>query len=187
MQDSIQSILLKTASFLHEASIEYFVFGGAAAGILGYPRFTADVDVVIKIKNEDMELFLQSAKKHGFDVHLENHIRRLQTSKILKLRMDDYSVDFVVGETFFDESAFRRKKKVKLAGKNIFIASPEDLILYKLISKRHMDLADIERIMFANKKNLGVRYMKVMAGRLSNELGMPHIPSLLTEMLAETQ
>lgn len=183
MPDSIQSILLKTAAFLQEENIEHFVFGGAAAGIFGYPRFTADVDVVIKIKNEDMELFLQSAEKHGFAVHFEEHIRRLKTSKTLKLKIEDYSVDFVVGETFFDASAFRRKKKVILAGKDIFIASPEDLILYKLISKRHIDLADIERIIFANKKTLDTKYLTTMADRLSKELGMPHIKKLLRDFL----
>ncbi len=184
MPDNIQSVLRKTTAFLERAHIEYFIYGGIAAGILGYPRFTADVDVVIKIKNDAMKVFLQSAKKYGFDVHLKNHFRKFKASKILKLRMDDYSVDFVVGETFFDESAFRRKKKVKFSGKDIFIASSEDLILYKLISKRHMDLADIERVLFANKKTLDRRYLMQMAEKLSEELGMPHILTTLKDMLA---
>lgn len=183
MPDSIQRALLKTAAFLYEVNIEYFIYGGIAVGILGYPRFTADVDVVIKIKSEDMEAFLLAAKKHGFDVHLENHFKKLKMSKILKLRMEDYSVDFVIGETFFDESAFRRKKKVKFAGIDIFIASSEDLILYKLISKRHIDLADIERIILANKKNLDRSYITAMADKLSVELDMPHIKNLLEDFL----
>ncbi len=187
MPDKIHSILFKTTDFLDEAHIEYFVYGGVAASILGYPRFTMDVDVVIKIKNENMESFLHSAKKHGFDVRLERDLIRLQTSKVLKLKKDDYSVDFVVGEIFFDESAFRRKRKVQVDRKNIFIASSEDLILYKLISKRHIDLADIERVLFANKKNLDRRYLTAMAEKLSEELDMPHILSTLTEMLAQSQ
>lgn len=183
MLNNIKEILLKTVELLDELNIEYFLYGGVVVDLLGYPRFTADVDIVIKIKDEEIKNFLKTTEKYGFKVNIENHFKKLKNSKTIKLKIGDYSVDFVIGETFFDLSAFKRKKKIKLFNKDIFIASKEDLILYKLISKRYIDLADIEKIIIKNKKTLDLKYLKSMADKLQDALDMPHIRNMLEDFL----
>lgn len=185
MQNNIKNVLFLAVHFLEKQNVEYFIFGGIAVGILGYPRFTADVDVVINVREHDIEKFLCAAREAGFAVQVKNHVKRMTESRTLKLKIGDYSVDFVMGETFFDHSAFKRKRKVKLFGENIFLVTREDLILYKLISRRYIDLADIEKIVIKEKRNLDTAYLFKMAGKLSRELDMPRILITLKEMLAK--
>lgn len=181
--NNIKEVLLKTVELLEELNIEYFLYGGIAVDLLGYPRFTADVDIVIKIKDDEIKNFLKTCQKYGFKVNLRNHFKKLKDAKTIKLKIGNYSVDFVIGETFFDLSAFKRRKKIKLFNKDIFIVSKEDIILYKLISKRYIDLADIEKLVIKNKKMLDLKYLKSMADKLSKEFDMPHIKNMLKDFL----
>lgn len=186
MSDNVKEVFLAAITLLEKLKIKYFVIGGVAVGVHGHSRFTSDVDVVIQLLDPDFEALLMKAQELGFEVDRSKHIAMLANSRLVKLYRGNYCADFIVGETFFDRSAFKRRKKIKLFGRNIYVTSREDLILYKLIAKRHIDLADVERIIFANKKNLDTKYLKTMAGRLSEEFDMPHIQILLQDFLKQS-
>ena len=64
----LDDVYKKVVSFLNERKYKYMVIGGIAAGTLGEPRVTGDVDVDIIISNRDMADFLVAARKAGFKV-----------------------------------------------------------------------------------------------------------------------
>lgn len=183
MCDNVKEVLLAGITLLEKLKIKYFVIGGVAVGIHGHSRFTSDVDLVIKLLDPDFEVLLIKAQELGFEVDIPKHLAMLANSRLVKLYMGNYCADYIVGETFFDRSAFKRRNKIKLFGRDIYVASREDLILYKLIAKRHIDLADVERIIFENKEMLERQYLVRMAKKISTEFGMPHVPELLKDFL----
>ncbi|MBI2266093.1 MAG: hypothetical protein HYU64_13115 [Armatimonadetes bacterium] len=162
---------------------EYFIFGAIATSYWGYPRFTRDVDIIFRTDENEFDALLEKARELGFNFDAAQALGKLENSKVARLKYSDYHVDLVVGESFFDHSAFQRKVKVRLFNRDIYVASAEDIILYKLVSSRRQDLADIEKIILANREPLDRQYLFAMAEKLAKELGMPHIRETLIHFL----
>lgn len=59
----IENLLLKVTQSLEELKIPYLVTGGIAVAIWGRPRSTLDIDIVIKIKREQISPLVRVFKK----------------------------------------------------------------------------------------------------------------------------
>lgn len=134
---------------LNEHRIDYAVCGGWAMAILGFPRATVDIDLLIL--SDDLEKAWNIAQSFGYDVkglplHFHNgaiEIRRI--SKIDKETKSLITIDFLLVTQALREVWENRKAFNWKQGK-IFSVSKEGLIFLKKISGRLQDLADIERI-----------------------------------------
>src|SRR3989338_2729332 len=56
-------LLVKVAEVLDELSILYAVTGGTAVYVWGRPRFTADIDIVIQLREKDVECLALALEK----------------------------------------------------------------------------------------------------------------------------
>jgi len=52
--------------FLNEERVDYLLIGGWAVGYHGYPRLTQDMDVWIKVSDENIQRLLSSLERFGF-------------------------------------------------------------------------------------------------------------------------
>jgi len=68
MKVLLEQVYKKVVTFLNRSKYKYLIIGGIAAGTLGEPRITGDVDVDIILDREDVPDFLANAKKAGFKV-----------------------------------------------------------------------------------------------------------------------
>ena len=59
--------LSQLVTALERNEIEYAVCGGLALTILGFPRATFDIDILIR--NESLDKSFSIAKEFGFDIH----------------------------------------------------------------------------------------------------------------------
>ena len=134
---------------LNERKINYAVCGGWAMAILGYPRATIDIDLLIL--SDDLEEVWNIAKSFGFDVEglpLHFHdgkieIRRI--SKIDKVTKSLITLDFLLVTDALKE-VWENRKIFRWNQGNVFAVSKEGLIFMKKISGRLQDLADLERL-----------------------------------------
>ena len=55
------------------------VVGGVAASLLGKPRLTADVDVVLLLSIEDLPLLMEAAAQEGLVPHSAAHVVTART------------------------------------------------------------------------------------------------------------
>ena len=138
-----------------EVDLEYFLVGSLATMYYGRPRFTQDVDLVIRIKAQQISQFENLFPIEEYycpprEVLHDEVIRRGSFNLIDQ--SSGIKVDLVIDkETAFYQSEFARRKKVEIApGTEVFVASPEDLILKKLDyfregqSEKHLnDIRDI--------------------------------------------
>ena len=136
-------------------NIDYFLVGSMATMYYGRPRFTQDLDLVVRIHPKQVRKFEnlfpiseyycppleiiqdETARKGSFNlIHHNSGIK----------------VDLVIDrQTEFYNSEFSRRKKVLIATDlEVYIASPEDLIIKKLdyyregLSEKHLlDIRDI--------------------------------------------
>ena len=154
---------IDTAEF---GGFPYMLYGGLAAALWGEPRYTEDVDIVLFIPERKAFTFLRQAAKHGFSVDEDLAVQQLQVSGWARLPFGEvkspWHLDLTLGDTPFDKSALERRKQVKLFDRPVWVASPEDLVVYKLVSSRDRDLMDL-RALFKRQKSLALAYLKKWA------------------------
>lgn len=134
---------------LNEREIEYAVCGGWAMAILGFPRATIDIDLLILSK--DLDAVWKIANSFGYDVEglpLHFHDGKIEIRRISKIDKETKSlitIDFLLVTEALKE-VWQNRRLFKWNRGTVFSVSKEGLVFMKQISGRLQDLADIERI-----------------------------------------
>jgi hypothetical protein len=153
-------VLRDVINKFEKAKIEYFVVGSIAAMYYARPRYTNDIDLVAKIRPEqisDFEILFPWDDYYcpPLEILKDEVTKRGQFNLIHQ--SSGIKVDVVLTKnTEFSLSEFGRRKKVKfLPNLEVTIASPEDIILKKLDffrqggSEKHLE--DIRGILTETK------------------------------------
>jgi hypothetical protein len=184
MRVLLDDVFKKVISFLNKEKVEYIIIGGIAAGTLGEPRVTGDIDADILLDKDKMGGFLSKAEKSGFKVNRKRCIETAKRVSVFQINYGDFHVDFIIASTDLEREAFRRKRIIRLYGLKAFFPTPEDLILLKIIPGRPQDLIDAEKVIIRHKEKLDVKYLKDWAQRLSDEAQDLRIYNELKRLLA---
>lgn len=84
----------------------------------------------------------------------------------------------------FEKDSIRRAHVVSIEGTKVPIASPEDLIVMKILASRPRDLGDIEGILATNPK-LDRRRVRRLVRQFSEVLEMPELNERLAALLSD--
>ncbi len=124
------------------------IIGGVAVGLLGKPRYTADVDAVFLLSTKDIPDFLQSARLEELVPRIENVEDFARKSRVLLLKHipTKTDVDISLGIMPFEEEMVNRGNIRSFANLSARLPTPEDLIIMKAIAHRPKDLEDIRTI-----------------------------------------
>jgi hypothetical protein len=152
-------------------NLPYFVFGGVAVSVWGEPRTTRDLDIVAKLDPAALRNLLQHLRQIGFKfTSLEE--RKIREGRLVQLRIGSTRLDVRRISSRHDEEALRRIESVAYPTFTLWVASPEDLILYKLQSWRTLDQADIENLA-THAKSLDRQYLARQLPVVEEESGQP--------------
>src|SRR3989338_10361461 len=159
---SIVAALFKLIKALNAKKIPYMLVGGLAVNYYGVPRATGDIDISLLISSNNVKDFLSAMKKGKFVLHLKEIMTLVKISNHFLLfdPSNTYRIDCWIPKTNFELQALKRRKRVKLAGKNIYLPAAEDLILFKLIAGRDKDNEDLKWIIRRQKSILDKKYLK---------------------------
>jgi hypothetical protein len=134
---------------LNKRKIDYAVCGGWAMAILGFPRATVDIDLLILTENLD-EVW-KIAESFGYNVEglpLHFHEGRIEIRRISKIDKETktlITLDFLLVTEALKE-VWENRKAFSWNQGTVFSVSKDGLISLKTISGRLQDLADIERL-----------------------------------------
>jgi len=167
---------------LADLGLRYFMFGANAQNVWGNPRFTRDVDLVVFMGDERFDEFIDTLAGRGFAVDEAAGLALLRSGRMARVHFGSVLVDFVLGETDFDDNALVRRRTMHYLGLQVYVVSAEDLILYKLISRRPQDLADVEHVARRQRTELDWTYLRSWATWLADETGLPHIVETLNAL-----
>lgn len=179
----LEDVYKKVVAFLNTEKYKYLIIGGIAAGTLGEPRITADVDVDIIINKENIPDFLDKAKKAGFRVIKKKCLASVEQSGVFQIKLEEFHVDFIIASIDLETVAFERAKAIKLYGVKAFFPTPEDMILLKLIPGRAKDIADVEGLIARHGNMLDKEYIKTWAMKLCDEAQDMRICQTLEKLL----
>jgi hypothetical protein len=130
------SFFQKITDVLDKYDIPYMLSGSIALGIYTIPRMTRDIDFVIHLEAKNLDLFVDSFKE-GFYCDRDG-IKDAMVGPVKMFNIIDhesgYKADFVVlKDDPFRLEEFRRRLRVDYFEKTIYVVSPEDLLISKLI------------------------------------------------------
>lgn len=154
MNDQLE-VLKIVASRLGGAGIRYMVSGSTAMNYYAQPRMTRDIAVVVELQPTDVDrLVALFGADFSCDAdEIREAIERKRMFNLIHLERV-IKVDMVVRK----DSAYRleelsRRGAVEIDGSRIWLVSPEDLILSKLVwakdSRSELQLRDVRNLLAA--------------------------------------
>ena len=176
-------VLLK--KLLHESRSQWMLIGGVAVSLLAKPRFTADVDAVILLEDEELPDFLKAAERLGFKARIRGAIEFAKRNRVLLLKHTKagINVDLSLGLLPFEKEALKRSKQFKIANITFNLPTPEDLIIFKAVAHRPRDMEDIRQILKVHTKIDKKRIEKIVR-EFARALEMPEIWQDLKSILS---
>ena len=170
MSDELDVLKSVTAQ-LEGAGIPYMVTGSMAANFYAVPRMTRDIDLVVELSERDVDrvnrLFQQEyyIDRDMVQRAVRDHAMFNMIHNALVVKVDCV----VRKETEYRREEFARRRAVSVADQQVFIVSPEDLILSKLDwakeSRSQMQLDDVRNLL-RSVQGLDTAYLNRWADRL---------------------
>lgn len=179
------TVLGDLVAWLEAGEVPGMVIGGVAASLLGRPRLTRDVDVLVLVAEGRWAEFLAAGTEFGFTPRRSDALAFAQETRVLLLRHEKsgIDVDMVFGSLAFEKEAVARATWVELGDVRAPLPLPEDLIVMKAVAHRPKDLADIEAILTAHPK-LNLRRIRRWVREFASALSMPEILNDLETLLS---
>ena len=170
---TLDELIPLVARLLASRKVPYFVFGGVGISLWGRPRTTQDLDVVVGIERPAVPGLATDLRKAGFRItRLEE--RKLREGRLLRIPRGATGLDIRLCAPGHDLDALNRAKRAAFGDFELWVASPEDLVLYKLQSWRTQDRADIENLVAA-VKTLDRRYIARQLPAIERSTGVAMI------------
>ncbi len=176
--------LVDAVSWLDATSTAGMVIGGVAASLLGRPRTTRDIDLLITLPDEALEKFALAGGAFGFRFRVTEAIEFARDSRVLLMRhaASAVDVDVSLGMLPFEHEAVVRRQWLSVAGRPVPFATVEDLIIMKAVARRARDVVDIESLLAANK-NLDLERIRHWVAQFASALESPEIQDDLFRLL----
>ena len=138
---------------LGEAGIDYMISGSIAANYYTIPRMTRDIDIVMELKEENIDKFV-SFFEDDFYINKETVTNEVSRQGMFNIIYNRYvfKIDFIIKKSSeYQQSAFSRRKQFLIEQNPMWFISAEDLIISKLIwakdSYSEMQLQDVRNLM----------------------------------------
>ncbi len=172
IQDSIQ-----LAAELHDLfianEISYYVTGGVAAVAYGETRTTQDLNVVLAIDLIDLPPLAAMLETAGFYVSGLDDVVAQRMFSFQATQIETISrVDLMIADsTEYARIQLSRRQTIPIgAGKDVYFAAPEDVIINKLLwgksSQSEKQWRDVLSIMKTQQESLDYGYISEWADRL---------------------
>lgn len=143
----LQQDLREFVERLNVENVDYVIVGAHALAVHGHPRYTGDLDILLRPSQENAERVLTVLNGFGFDdlgIGLED---LLAMDQVVQLGVSPHRIDLVVsldGLTF--DEVWAERVSTKLDEIPVNVISREHLIINKLAVGRPQDLADVQAL-----------------------------------------
>lgn len=160
MIDNLIEGVIRLQSHLSKAGIASVVIGGLAVVVWGEPRLTRDVDLKVQLQRDQSSHLLETLEP-DYKLLSDDPRQTLQRTGMLFIEnAAGLRLDLLLADTPFDDRAIDRGIGVEIhPSQAITVCTPEDLILYKMISTRPRDREDVRGIVRRQRDNLDDAYL----------------------------
>ena len=174
MKDLVQT-LDGLVALLNRLSVDYVIMGGLVVRAYSIPRATEDIDLTLSLPQQRFGEFYEALDQHGYEVpepYKSGWLDELKGMHLVKIKRyianHAIDIDLFFVESRFQEEVMKRRRLADVEGRKLWIASPEDLVILKIVSGRPRDWIDVADVFFT-QGDLDEKYMRRWAKELSIE------------------
>ena len=160
----------KIIAFLNKYEIPYMLSGSVAMSLYVVPRATGDFDFIVHLQPRDIDSLVENFEE-GYYCDKEAIQDAVLNQSMFNIidHASGFKADFVVlKDDPFRQKEFTRRIAMEFFGKTIYVVSPEDLIISKLIWIQDLQSAvqmeDIKNLVLSD--NLDWAYVDFWIGKL---------------------
>ena len=169
----MSNLLKNLALSLDKEKIPYMIIGGQAVLVYGEPRLTRDVDLTLGVTPDEFSRIVKVIKALNLQILVEDaedFVRRTWVLPTLH-PLSGLRVDFIFSWTPYEQQALERARKIEVEGYPVRFASPEDVIIHKILAGRPRDLEDVRSIL--RKQSIDVDYIRKWLRQFEEALNAP--------------
>ena len=161
MRSPVGELLADLATALSAARVEWYLFGAQAAIVYGAARLTADVDVTVRLpdtmSNQELTVHLVD---RGFRPRISDSVFIERTRVIPFVHVaTGLPTDVVLAGPGIEELFLARVHVRTIEDIQVQVASPEDIIVMKILAGRPKDLDDVRSIVAGLGAQLDTGYI----------------------------
>jgi hypothetical protein len=132
---SVEQVFSKVQRALDTAGVPYMITGSYASSVHGEPRASKDIDIVIAPTRDQLVRLMRLFPPDEFGAQEEAALEAMSYNSMFNVI--DYEtgwrIDFIFRKNRpFSVQEFKRRHVVALSGLQLFVASPEDVLIAKL-------------------------------------------------------
>lgn len=164
---SITEVFLEITTALKRAGIEYMLAGSFASAHYSSPRSTQDIDIVISGGPAELKCLIQDLQSKNYYAELEDALEAHRNESMFNVidRNTGWKIDLIFRKsTTFGQEVFRRRRKIELHGIQLYVTSPEDVIISKLEWAKqgasHRQLEDAAAVLAVQGQALDLGYLQ---------------------------
>jgi hypothetical protein len=173
----LKTFLSRVLSILQKTEIPYLITGSVGSTIFGDPRATRDIDFIIDPTEAQLRHFVQELTFEYY-VSLETALDALQRRFMFNVidSSTGWKADFIIRKnTRYEQMKFQRRVQVVYLNIPINVATPEDIILSKLLWAKVSDSERQVRDAFGVVAVQGEKLDKEYLRKWAKELGVEEV------------
>ena len=139
--------LKEFVELLNSTGVEYLIVGGYAVAFHGHPRYTGDIDVLVRRSPANADRIVRVLESFGFGSVGVDAQTFLTPETVVQLGRPPNRIDILTDISAVDfDSAWAAREDAKLDGVPVSMIGRRDLITNKRASGRPLDLADVDAL-----------------------------------------
>jgi hypothetical protein len=132
---------------LNSRGVDYVIVGAHSLAWHGRPRYTGDLDILVRSTPENARLLVDILVEFGFGASRFKERDFLKSEQLIQLGRAPTRIDLLTSISgVSSEEAFAGKISAELDGVPVFVLGKEDLVRNKRAVGRPQDLADIDTL-----------------------------------------
>lgn len=137
----MDDVFAALARLLDDSGVSYALIGGHAVNAWLEPRFTADIDITVQADVDGIERLKHRLEREGYVLEREHGGELASGPDFLRfVARDETTLEVQTAKTQFQSAVIKRSEVTK---GSMRVATPEDLIIMKLIAGRTKDKLDL--------------------------------------------
>ena len=158
---TVESATLRVVDALHAAGIRYMLVGSFSSNYYGLPRSTKDADFVLQLEKEQLEILAGHLEA---DFLLDPQLCFEKNTGTFKHRLHSkrsaFELElFILSGDEHEQQRWLRRRAVPLFDRQVFLPSPEDVIITKLRWARSKDKEDVGGVIAVQGNQLDWPYI----------------------------
>jgi hypothetical protein len=163
---SAEAITLAVVETLEALGVPYMLVGSFSSNLYGIPRSTKDADFVVQLDNVSISS-VRDRLGPGFELDPQMTFETITATSRYRLqhRNSVFQIElFLLSDDAHDRERFARRRRVPLQGHDVFVPSPEDVIVTKLRwskqGARAKDIDDVRDVLSVQGDGLDWDYLR---------------------------